>query len=58
MVAATIECSRGSKPEAVQAAAAELDGLTADLAARGGVAELVAVIEARLTAGGAHLPAQ
>jgi len=38
MVAAAIECSRGSKPEAVQAAAAELDGLTADLAARGGVA--------------------
>jgi uncharacterized protein YggE len=38
VVAATIECSRGSKPEAVQAAAAELDGLTADLAAQGGVA--------------------
>jgi uncharacterized protein YggE len=38
VVAVTIECSRGSKPEAVQAAAAELDGLTADLAAQGGVA--------------------
>jgi uncharacterized protein len=38
VVAVTIECSRRSKPEAVQAAAAELDGLTADLAARGGVA--------------------
>ena len=38
MVAVTIECSRRSRPEAVQAAAAELDGLTADLAARGGVA--------------------
>jgi uncharacterized protein len=38
VVAATIECSRGSQPEAVRAAAAELDSLTADLAAQGGVA--------------------
>ena len=37
-VAATIASSRGSKPEAVRAAAAGLDSLTADLAARGGVA--------------------
>ena len=38
VVAAGIECLRGSKAEAVRAAAAELDGLTADLAAQGGVA--------------------
>jgi uncharacterized protein len=38
IVAATIGCSRASKPEAVRAAAAELDSLTADLAAQGGVA--------------------
>jgi uncharacterized protein len=38
VVAAAIECSRGSKPEALRAAAAELDSLTADLAAQGGVA--------------------
>ena len=38
VVAAGIECLRGSKAEAVRAAAAELDNLTADLAARGGVA--------------------
>ena len=38
LVAATIASSRGSKVEAVQAAAASLDSLTADLAARGGVA--------------------
>jgi len=38
IVAATIECSRASKPEAVRAAAAALDSLTADLAAQGGVA--------------------
>ena len=38
IVMATIDCSRGSKPEAVRAAAAELDGLTADLAAQGAVA--------------------
>ena len=38
IVAATIACSRGSKPEALRAAAAELDSLTADLAAQGGVA--------------------
>jgi uncharacterized protein len=38
VVTAGIECQRGSKAEAVRAAAAELDGLTADLAAQGGVA--------------------
>ena len=38
LVAATIASSRGSKAEAVRAAAARLDSLTADLAARGGVA--------------------
>jgi uncharacterized protein YggE len=38
VVAAGIECQRGSKAEAVRAAAAELDGLTADLAAQGGAA--------------------
>ena len=38
LVAATIASSRGSKVEAVRVAAAELDSLTADLAARGGVA--------------------
>jgi uncharacterized protein len=38
IVAATIACSRGSKPEALRAAAAELDSLTAGLAAQGGVA--------------------
>jgi uncharacterized protein len=37
-VAVTIASSRGSKPEAVRAAAAGLDSLTADLATRGGVA--------------------
>src|SRR5258708_30777526 len=37
-VAAAITSSRGSKAEAVRAAAAVLDSLTADLAARGGVA--------------------
>ena len=38
LVAVTIASSRGSKPEAVRAAAAGLDSLTTDLAARGGVA--------------------
>ena len=38
VVTAGIECLRGSKAEAVRAAAAELDGLTAGLAAQGGVA--------------------
>ena len=38
LVAATVASSRGSKAEAVRAAAAGLDSLTADLAARGGVA--------------------
>jgi uncharacterized protein YggE len=38
VVTAGIECQRGSKAEAVRAAAAELDSLTADLAAQGGVA--------------------
>jgi len=38
VVTTGIECLRGSKAEAVRAAAAELDSLTADLAARGGVA--------------------
>jgi Protein of unknown function (DUF541) len=38
LVAATIASSRGSKVEAVRAVAAGLDSLTADLAARGGVA--------------------
>ena len=38
LVAATIASSRGSKAEAVRAVAAGLDSLTADLAARGGVA--------------------
>ena len=38
LVAAAIVSSRGSKVEAVQAAAASLDSFTADLAARGGVA--------------------
>ena len=38
LVAATIGSSRGSKAEAVRAAAVGLDSLTADLAARGGVA--------------------
>jgi uncharacterized protein len=38
LVAATVASSRGSKAEAVRAAAAALDSLTADLAARGGVA--------------------
>jgi uncharacterized protein len=38
VVTAGIECQRGSKAEAVRAAAAELDRLTADLAAQGGVA--------------------
>jgi uncharacterized protein YggE len=37
-VAATIAASRGSKAEAVRAAAASLDSLTADLRAHGGVA--------------------
>jgi uncharacterized protein YggE len=37
-VAATITVSRGAKAEALRAAAADLDSLTADLAARGGVA--------------------
>jgi uncharacterized protein YggE len=38
IVAAAIACSRPSKPEAVRGAAAELDSLTADLTAQGGVA--------------------
>jgi uncharacterized protein YggE len=38
LVAATIASSRGSKAEAVRTAATGLDSLTADLAARGGVA--------------------
>jgi uncharacterized protein YggE len=38
IVAATIASSRGSKAQAVRAAAAALDSLTGDLAARGGVA--------------------
>jgi uncharacterized protein len=38
LVAATIASSRESKVEALRAAAAALDGLTTDLAARGGVA--------------------
>jgi uncharacterized protein YggE len=38
VVTAGISCLRGPKAEAVRAAAAELDGLTADLAAQGGVA--------------------
>jgi uncharacterized protein len=38
MVTAGIACLRGSKAEAVRAAAAELDSLTAGLAAQGGVA--------------------
>ena len=38
IVATAIEASRGSKAAAVRAAAASLDSLTADLAARGGVA--------------------
>jgi uncharacterized protein YggE len=38
VVTAGIACLRGSKAEAVRAAAGELDGLTADLAAQGGVA--------------------
>ena len=38
LVAATIASSQGSKAEAVRAAATGLDSLTADLAARGGVA--------------------
>ena len=38
VVAAGIECRRGSKAEAMRAAAAELDSLTAGLAAQGGVA--------------------
>ena len=38
VVTAGIACLRGPKAEAVRAAAAELDGLTADLAAQGGVA--------------------
>ena len=38
LVAATIASSRGAKAEAVRAADAALDSLTADLAARGGVA--------------------
>ena len=38
LVAATIASSRGSKAEAVRAAAGGLDSLTADLAARGGAA--------------------
>lgn len=38
IVAAAIEASRGSKAEAMRAAAAGLDSLTADLAAHGGVA--------------------
>jgi len=37
-VAAAIEVSRASKTEALRAAAADLDSLTADLAAQGGVA--------------------
>jgi uncharacterized protein YggE len=37
-VAAAIQATRGSKAEAVRAAAAGLDSLTADLAAQGGVA--------------------
>jgi uncharacterized protein len=38
LVAATIASSQGSKAEAVRAAAADLDSLTADLAVQGGVA--------------------
>ena len=38
VVTAGIACLRGPKAEAVRAAAAELDGLTADLAVQGGVA--------------------
>jgi uncharacterized protein YggE len=38
VVTAGIECLRGSRAEAVRAAAADLDSLTTDLAARGGVA--------------------
>jgi uncharacterized protein YggE len=38
VVTAGIACLRGSKAEAVRAAASELDGLTAGLAAQGGVA--------------------
>jgi uncharacterized protein len=38
VVTAGIECQRGSKAEAVRAAAAELGSLTADLSAQGGVA--------------------
>ena len=38
LVAAAVASSRGSKAEAVRAAAVALDSLTADLAARGGVA--------------------
>jgi uncharacterized protein YggE len=38
VVTAGIACLRGSKAEAARAAAAELDSLTADLAAQGGVA--------------------
>ena len=37
-VVATIAVPRGAKAEALRAAAADLDSLTADLAARGGVA--------------------
>ena len=37
-VEVTVAASRGSKAEAVRAAAAGLDGLTADLTALGGVA--------------------
>ena len=38
LVAAAVSSSKGSKAEAMRTAAADLDGLTADLAARGGVA--------------------
>ncbi len=38
ILASTIESSRGSKGEAVRAAASALDHLTADLASLGGVA--------------------
>jgi uncharacterized protein YggE len=38
IVAAAVEVTRGSKAEAVRAAAVELDSLTTDLAAQGGVA--------------------
>ncbi len=43
VVTAGIACLRGSKAEAVRAAAAELDGLTADLAATAAVAVVITV---------------